>query len=181
IAHKTYQGNLTPEYIRQSHNHEVTDMAGKKVKTPESKKRKRYLFKVTIVGPEDAILEKVLLVVNQSAVAVDGIRIGTTNVETKDSKVRAVTWSPRHSALDVLLDVTYSGANAVVIVLKDTDPEIEAIYREEICEHLGSGTPTRILTVGSDIDEFKRHEILNMFEELFQEVLDSKNKDSESE
>ncbi len=156
-------------------------MAGKKAKKDESKKRKRYLFKVTVVGPEDAILEQVLAVVNQNAVAVDGIRIGTTNMDTKGSNVRAVTWSPRHSALPILLDVTYSGANAVVIVLKDKDPEIEAIYREEICEHLGSRTPTRLLTVGSDIDEFKRHEILNMFEELFQEVLESKDNTAESE
>lgn len=154
-------------------------MAGKK-KGSASKKQKRYLFKVTIVGPDDALLEKVLGVVNQSAVSIDGIRIGTTDVETNDSKVRAVTWSPRHSALDVLISVTFAGANAVVIVLRDTDPEIEAIYRKEIDDHLGSDTPTRVLTVGTGIDEFKQLEILTMFEELFQEVLETKEKNSKS-
>jgi hypothetical protein len=157
----------------------ISKMAGKK-KGSASKKQKRYLFKVTIVGPDDALLEKVLGVVNQSAVSIDGIRIGTTDVETNDSKVRAVTWSPRHSALDVLISVTFAGANAVVIVLRDTDPEIEAIYRKEIDDHLGSDTPTRVLTVGTGIDEFKQLEILTMFEELFQEVLETKEKNSKS-
>ncbi len=149
-----------------------------KQKGKSSKKRKRYLFKVTVVGPDDALLEMVLGVVNENVVAVDGIRIGTTDVETDESNVRAVTWSPRHSALDILLSVTYAGANAVVIVLSDEDPEIEAIYREEIKEHLGSETPTRVLIVGSGIDEFKQIEILNMFEELFEEVLETKHKNS---
>ena len=156
-------------------------MTKKRTKKAEPKKSKRYLFKVTVVGPEDALLEQVLAVLNQSAVAVDGIRIGTTSMETNGSKVRAVTWSPRHSALDILLGVSYAGANAVVIVLRDTDPEIEAIYRNEIIEHLGSGTPTRILMVDSGIDKFKQHEILSMFEELFQEVLESKKNDTKSE
>ncbi|MFW9850991.1 MAG: hypothetical protein ACFFF4_17825 [Candidatus Thorarchaeota archaeon] len=149
-----------------------------KKKGKASKKRKRYLFKVTVVGPDDALLERVLGVVNQNVVAVDGIRIGTTDVETDESNVRAVTWSPRHSALDILLSVTYAGANAVVIVLSDEDPEIESIYREEIKEHLGSKTPTRVLVVGSSIDEFKQIEILNMFEDLFEEVLETKHKNS---
>jgi len=181
IPHKTYQGNVTPEEDNQSHIREATDMTGKRTKKTESKKRRRYLFKVAVVGPEDALLEQVLAVVNQSAVAVDGIRIGTTSMETNGSNVQAVTWSPRHSVLDILLSVTYSGANAVVIVLRDTDPEIESIYRNEILEHLGSETPTRILTVGSGIDKFKEHEILSMFEELFQEVLESKKNDTKSE
>jgi len=147
-------------------------MAGKK--SSKDKKQKRYLFKVAIVGPDDALLEKVLGVVNENVVAVDGVRIGTADVETDDSQVKAVTWSPRHTALDVLLDVTFKGANAVVIVLNDNDTELEAIYRKEIDEHLGVNTPTRVFTVGSGIDDFKQHEILNMFEDLFEEVLESK-------
>ena len=154
-------------------------MAGKK-KGSVSKKQKRYLFKVTVVGPDDALLEKVLGVVNQNTVAIDGIRIGATDVETDDSKVRAVTWSPRHSALDVLLSVTFAGANEVVIILNDKDHDIEAIYRKEIVDRLGSDTPTRVLTVGTEIDEFKQHEILTMFEELFQAVLEAKQKNSKS-
>ncbi|MHA2423697.1 MAG: hypothetical protein ACXAEF_02855 [Candidatus Thorarchaeota archaeon] len=152
-------------------------MAEKK-ESKETKKQKRYLFKVTVVGPDDALLEKVLAVVNENVVAVDGVRIGTADVETDDSSVRAVTWSPRHTALDVLLSVTFAGANAVVIVLSDEDTELESIYRKEIDEHLGSDTPTRVLTVGSGIDDFKQHEIINMFEELFEEVLQSKQKNS---
>ncbi|MHA1907605.1 MAG: hypothetical protein ACW98Y_09960 [Candidatus Thorarchaeota archaeon] len=151
-------------------------MAGKK-KSSKAKKQKRYLFKVTVVGPDDALLEKVLGVVNENVVAVDGVRIGTADVETDDSKVIAVTWSPRHTALDVLLSVTFAGANAVVIVLSDQDSELESIYRKEIDEHLGPDTPTRVLTVGSVIDDFKHHEILAMFEDLFEEVLESKQKE----
>ncbi|MFW9910493.1 MAG: hypothetical protein ACFFEF_18205 [Candidatus Thorarchaeota archaeon] len=151
-------------------------MGGKKNVEAKTKKRKRYLFKVAVVGPDDSLLEDVMTVVNQGAVSVDGIRIGTTKMETDDSTVRAVTWSPRHSALDVLLDVTYAGANGAVIVLRDADPEIEVIYRNEIREHLGSGTPTRVLCVGTEIDRFKQHEIQNMLEELFKEILESKRK-----
>ena len=128
------------------------------------------------MGPDDKLLEKVLSIVNQNAVAVDGIRIGTTAVETEESNVRAVTWSPRHSALELLLSVTYAGANAVVIVMPDADPEIETIYRNEIRAHLGSGVPTRVVLIDSEIDEFKRLEIVTLFEELYQEILEVKEK-----
>ncbi|MFW9918224.1 MAG: hypothetical protein ACFFED_01380 [Candidatus Thorarchaeota archaeon] len=151
-----------------------------KKKTAGKRSKKRYLFKVTVVGPDDKLLEKVLSIVNDNAVAVDGIRIGTAAIETEESNVRAVTWSPRHSALEMLLSVTFAGANAVVIVMPDADPEIEAIYRNEIREHLGSGVPTRVLIIDSEIDKFKRLEIVTTFDELYNEILLLKNK-SESE
>lgn len=147
---------------------------GKKI--AEDERRKKYLFKVTIVGPDDGILDRVLAVVNDAAVSVDGIRIGTTAVETGESDVRAVTWSPQHSALDMLLSVTYAGANAVVIVMPDVDPAIESIYRNEIRQNLGSGVPTRMIVVGSEIDDFKKVEIMNTFDDLFHEILDRKEK-----
>ncbi len=145
-------------------------------KIAEDERKKRYLFKVTIVGPDDGILERVLAVVNDAAVSVDGIRIGTTAVETDESDVRAVTWSPQHSALDMLLSVTYAGANAVVIVMPDVDPAIESIYRNEVRQNLGSGVPTRMIAVGSEIDDFKKVEIMNTFDDLFHEILDRKEK-----
>jgi hypothetical protein len=145
-------------------------------KNAEDVRKKRYLFKVTIVGPDDAILERVLSVVNDAAVSVDGIRIGTTAVETDESDVRAVTWSPQHTALDMLLSVTFAGANAVVIVMPDIDPAIESIYRNEIRQNLGSGVPTRMIVVGSEIDDFKRVEIISTFEDLFHEILERKEK-----
>lgn len=131
---------------------------------------------MTVIGPDDKLLEKVLSIVNENAVAVDGVRIGTAAIETEESDVRAVTWSPRHSALEMLLSVTFAGANAVVIVMRDADPEIESVYRNEIREHLGSGIPTRILLIPSDIDEFKRLEIETVFDELYHEILELKSK-----
>ncbi len=129
-----------------------------------------------MIGPDDTLLEKVLSIVNENAVAVDGIRIGTTAIETEESNVRAVTWSPRHSALEMLLSVTFAGANAVVIVMPDADPEIELIYRNEIREHLGSGVPTRVLIIDSEIDKFKRLEIVTVFDELYHDILEMKHK-----
>ncbi len=60
--------------------------------------------------------------------------------------------------------------------MPDADPEIETIYRNEIRSHLGSGVPTRVILINSEIDEFKRLEIVTLFEELYQEILELKEK-----
>lgn len=145
------------------------------------KTRPRYLFKITVVGPEDRLLERVLSVINEHVVAVDGISIGATQVEMEDSDVRTLFMSPRHSALDILLSLTYKGANAVMIILRELDPEIETMYRNEIRENLGQGTPTRVLAVSDDIDEFKKTEIRSMLDDLIEEILEIAEKDGEAE
>lgn len=151
-------------------------MAPKKTKTDDTKKRKsEWLFKITVVGPEDRLLEQVLSVFNEQVVSVDGIRIGATKLEREDSDVRTLFMSPKHSALDLLLSLTYKGATGVIIVLKSPDPEIEALYRNEIRENLGEGIPTRMISVDSDIDDFKRNEIHNLLDELLEEILSSSN------
>ena len=122
----------------------------------EERAKPRYLFKITMVGPEDRLLEKVLSVINENVVAVDGIRIGATHLETEDSDVRTLFMSPKHSALDILLSLTYKGAKAVMIVLKEPDQEIETMYRNEIRENLGQGIPTRVITVSAEIDSGMR-------------------------
>ncbi|MFW9845985.1 MAG: hypothetical protein ACFFD6_04510 [Candidatus Thorarchaeota archaeon] len=147
-------------------------MAPKETKPDDAKKQKsKWLFKITVVGPEDRLLEQVLSVFNEQVVAVDGIRIGATKLEREDSDVRTLFMSPKHSALDLLLSLTYKGANAVIIVLKRSDPEIEALYRNEIRENLGEGIPTRMIAIDTDIDEFKRNEIHNLLDELLEEIL----------
>lgn len=141
-------------------------------KSKETKRQKsRYLFKVTVVGPEDRLLEQVLGVFNEQVVAVDGIRIGSTKLEREDSDVRTLFMSPKHSALDILLSLTYKGASGVIIVLKDADPEIETMYRNEVRDNLGEGIPTRVICVGSGIEEFKRNEIQNILDEMMEEIL----------
>ncbi|MHA2067388.1 MAG: hypothetical protein ACXABY_23715 [Candidatus Thorarchaeota archaeon] len=144
----------------------------KKKKTKETSAQKsRYLFKVTVVGPVDRLLEQVLGVFNEQVVAVDGIRIGATKLEREDSDVRTLFMSPKHSALDILLSLTYKGAKGVIIVFKDADPELETMYRNEIRENLGEGIPTRVICVDSGIDEFKRNEIHNLLDEMMDEIL----------
>ncbi|MFX0053782.1 MAG: hypothetical protein ACFFAX_02985 [Promethearchaeota archaeon] len=146
-------------------------MSPKKKSTKKKKEKSRYLFKVTVVGPEDGLLEQVLGVFNEQVMSVDGIRIGAVKMEWEDSDVSTLFMSPKHSALDILLSLTYKGATGVIIVLKDADPEIETMYRNEIRENLGEGIPTRVICVGSDIDEFKRTEIQNLLDELMEEIL----------
>ena len=109
-------------------------------------------------------------------VAVDGIRIGSTEIDTDTSEVRAVFMSPRHSALDILLTLTYKGTRAVIIVDEDADPEIETIYRNEIRENLGTGIPTRVVHVTLPLDEFKKNEIHHIFDEVVEEILEKKTK-----
>jgi hypothetical protein len=147
-------------------------MSPKKKKRKEPEKQKsRYLFKVTVVGPDDRLLEQVLSVFNEQMMSVDGIRIGAAKIEREGSDVQTLFMSPKHSALDILLSLTYKGATGVIIVLKDADPEIETVYRNEIRENLGEGIPTRVICVGSYIEDFKRNEIHNLLDELMDEIL----------
>jgi hypothetical protein len=137
-------------------------------------KKARYLFKITVVGPEDRLLESVLRVFNVNVVAVDGIRIGSAAFETDSTDVKALTMSPKHSALDVLLSMTFKGANGVMIVLPDADPEMETLYRNEVREQLGAGTPTRVIVIESELDDYKRAEISLVFEEIIEEIVASR-------
>jgi len=147
-------------------------------KETEERAKPRYLFKITMVGPEDRLLEKVLSVINENVVAVDGIRIGATHLETEDSDVRTLFMSPKHSALDILLSLTYKGAKAVMIVLKEPDHEIETMYRNEIRENLGQGIPTRVITVTAEIDDFKRAEIKTTLDDMIEEMLEIAEKEA---
>ncbi len=135
---------------------------------------RRYLFKITVVGPDDSLLEEILEVFGTKVVSVDGIRIGAAGLETDDTKIRTLIMSPQDSALDVLLSMTYAGANAVIIVLREADPEVEAHYRNEVRENVGSSVPTRVAVVGERLDEQKRNEMSRLFTELVEEILQSR-------
>jgi hypothetical protein len=154
--------------------------------TPTDKKKKtkkraksKYLFKITVVGPDDGLLENVLSTFDP-VVKVDGIRIVSAGHSTDDSDVKAVFMSPKHAALDILLSMTYKGASAVIIVLRDPDPELETVYRNEIRENLGVKVPTRVVTIGSSFDEFKRNEVHHTFDELIEEILAQREKEQKA-
>jgi len=147
-----------------------------KRKTRKKGTKSKFLFKITVVGPDDSLLEDVLSTFDP-VVKVDGIRIVSAEHSTDDSEVRAVFMSPKHAALDILLSLTFKGASAVIIVLRDPDPEIETVYRNEIRDNLGIKVPTRICTIGSTLDEFKRAEIHHTFDELIEEILAQKDKE----
>jgi hypothetical protein len=149
-----------------------------KKKTKDGAKSK-YLFKITVVGPDDSLLEDVLSTFDP-VVKVDGIRIVSADHSTDDSDVRAVFMSPKHAVLDILLSLTFKSASAVIIVLKDPDPELETVYRNEIRENLGAKVPTRVCAVGSSLDEFKRTQILHIFDELIEEILAQREKEQKA-
>jgi hypothetical protein len=129
-----------------------------------------------VVGPDDKLLEEVLSTFDDPVVAVDGIRIGSAEMDTDTSDIHAVFMSPKHSALDILLTLTYKGASAVIIVCKDPRPEIETIYRNEIRDNLGTGIPTRVVQVSLPLDDFKKNEIHHIFDEVVEEILEKKTK-----
>ncbi|MHA1962981.1 MAG: hypothetical protein ACXACG_03850 [Candidatus Thorarchaeota archaeon] len=147
-----------------------------KKKTSKKRAKSKYLFKITVVGPDDSLLEDVLSTFDP-VVKVDGIRIVSADHSTDDSNVRAVFMSPKHEALDILLSLTFKGASAVIIVLRDPDPEIETIYRNEIRENLGTKVPTRVVTIESTLDEYKRNEIHHTFDDLIEEILAQREKE----
>ncbi|MFW9982060.1 MAG: hypothetical protein ACFFE3_09125 [Candidatus Thorarchaeota archaeon] len=154
--------------------------------TPTDTKKKiskraksKYLFKITVVGPDDTLLEDVLSTFDP-VVKVDGIRIVSADHSTDDSEVRAVFMSPKHAALDILLSMTYKGASSAIIVLRDPDPELETVYRNEVRENLGAKVPTRVVTIGSTIDDFKRAEIHHTFDDLMEEILSKREKEKEA-
>ena len=147
-----------------------------KMKTSKKRGKSKYLFKITVVGPDDSLLEDVLSTFDP-VVKVDGIRIVSADHSTDDSDVRAVFMSPKHAALDILLSMTFKGASAVIIVLRDDDPELETIYRNEIRENLGTKVPTRVVTIESTLDEYKRNEIHHTFDDLIEEILAQREKE----
>ncbi|MGY5862551.1 MAG: hypothetical protein RTU09_09305 [Candidatus Thorarchaeota archaeon] len=143
-------------------------------KSKSRKKKPRYLFKITVVGPDDKLLEDVLGVLSAEVIAVDGIRISSAAVTVEKTDVKTLFMSPKHSALDILLSVTFTGASGAIIVLKEADPEMETLYRNEVREEIGAGVPTRVITIGSGMDDFKRNEIAVLLDEMVEEILDAK-------
>lgn len=137
--------------------------------------RGRFAFKITILGPDDDLVMDVLRVLNEQVISLNGIRISSAQVETDDSDVRMLLMSPRHSALDVLLGVTFRGASAALIVMPEVDRDIEEVYRNEIKEEIGEETPVRVIICESGIDEFKRNEIAYALDELVGNILDARN------
>ncbi|MHA2152808.1 MAG: hypothetical protein ACXAAQ_12590, partial [Candidatus Thorarchaeota archaeon] len=69
----------------------TTDKKKKKNKRAKS----RYLFKLTVVGPDDSLLEDVLSTFDP-VVKVDGIRIVSAEHSTDSSDVQALFMSPKH-------------------------------------------------------------------------------------
>ncbi|MHA1770295.1 MAG: hypothetical protein ACTSYL_02070 [Candidatus Thorarchaeota archaeon] len=138
--------------------------------TSEDKKA-RYLFKITIVGPDDVLLREVMNAINENIVAVDGIQIGSTDVEAGASEVHAVMMSPTRKAMDILLSLTFRGATAAIIVLREPDPAIEKKFRNVIREKIGTKHPTRVFYVGDALDTAKHKELAELFNGLIEEML----------
>ena len=133
-------------------------------------KKHRYLFKITVIGPEDKLLEGVLKVINEDVIAIDGVRITATSLESEKFDIQAVTMAPQQSALETLESLTFTGANAVFIILNEADPKIETIYRNKIRENLGSGVPTKVCVVSDKITSKEKDEIVKCFNEMVEEL-----------
>ncbi|NWF96750.1 MAG: hypothetical protein HXY34_11470 [Candidatus Thorarchaeota archaeon] len=143
----------------------------KKVVEDSSSGSGHYLFKVTIVGPDDSLLAETLRMCTEKVVAVDGIKITSTKTQVDGSDVRTVMMSPGREAQSLLLSLTFKGATAAIIVMRDADPEVEAHYRNEIREKIGAGYPTRVFLTGPRVTTKKKQEFLRLLDELTEEML----------
>ena len=138
---------------------------------PPRQKKTRYIFKITVVGPDDGLLREVLAILNENVVTVDGVTIGSTRVELEESRVSTVMMSPGRSAMNLMLSLTFKGANAVIIALREADPQVEAHFRNEIREALGTGRPTRVFLGGTRINKRKKEELLSLLNEIAAELV----------
>lgn len=136
-------------------------------------KKHRYIFKITVIGPADHLLEDVLRVINENVVAIDGVRFTATSLETDDFEVKTLTMAPQQSALDALEALTFTGANAVLIILDEANPKTETIYRNKIRENLGGGIPTRVCIISETMTTEKKDEIARCFNEMVEELTSS--------
>ncbi len=132
----------------------------------------RYLFKITVVGPEDKLIERFMRIFHKPVFSIDGIQISSAGIETEDTDVKTVFMSPRHSALDLLFSMTYKGASGAIIILPKPDPKAEAKYRNEIRKNLGDKTPTRVII--GPISKKKNKELINILEDLITEILSTR-------
>jgi hypothetical protein len=146
--------------------------AASKSKKP---KKTRYLFKITVIGPDDSLLKEVLHAFNEKVVEVDGIRISAAGLKTDDSDVKALIMSPAYSALDLMLSLTFKGASGVIIVLSEPDEETECMYRSEVKTNAGE-VPTRTLSVGPRLTEEKGKEIVRLLNDMLQEIVSARER-----
>ncbi|TXT57485.1 MAG: hypothetical protein BAJATHORv1_10187 [Candidatus Thorarchaeota archaeon] len=134
------------------------------------RKGQRFLFKITLLGPDEDLLEEVVRIFNKDLVSVDGISIGSIERESHGADVRAVFMFSKHSALDILLTMTYTGAHGAMVVLEKTDPDLEAKYKNKVKEKIGS-VPCRLLILDEPLDDDERKRIISAFEGLVEELL----------
>ncbi len=136
-----------------------------------STERARYLFKITIVGPDDELLGKVLEVFSDTTLAVDGIRIGSTRVAVSGSEVGTVLMSPGKTAQSLLLTLSYKGSAGAIIVLKNADPQTEEFYRNEARKNLGAQSPIRVFVVDSGMTKEKKAELVCLLDNIVTEII----------
>jgi signal recognition particle receptor subunit beta len=139
----------------------------------ERPEKSRYAFKITVIGPDDSLLEEVLRAFSDRVIEVDGIRISSAGHRTDSSDVKALIMSPGYSALDVMLSLTFKGAGGVVIVLREPDDETECMYRNEVKLNAGE-VPTRVLAAGSKFNDKKRKEIVRLLNNMLEEMVSAR-------
>jgi hypothetical protein len=141
-----------------------------KTKKPE---KARYLFKITVIGPDDFLLREVLHALSEKVIEVDGIHVTSAGHKTDKSDVKALIMSPAYSALDLMLSLTFKGAGGVIIVLRETDEETECMYQSEAKLNAGD-VPTRTLIVGPALTDEKRKEIIRLLNDMLEKMVSAR-------
>ncbi|MBD3406345.1 MAG: hypothetical protein GF411_09565 [Candidatus Lokiarchaeota archaeon] len=140
----------------------------------KDRKGQRFLFKISLMGPDESLLEEVVRIFNKDLVSIDGISIGSVKRESHGADVKAVFMFSKHSALDILLTLAYTGAHGAMIVLESPNPELESEYRNRVRENIGT-VPCRLLVLDSPLDKEESKRIIDAFENLVEELLEARS------
>ncbi|MEM2143218.1 MAG: hypothetical protein QXS20_00130 [Candidatus Thorarchaeota archaeon] len=137
--------------------------------------KQRFVFKITVLGPDDELLKSVLEGINKQTLSVNGIVIGSTKVELEQSDVSTLMMSPSQSAHRLLLSLTFRGAHAALIVMREPDPVEEATYRNQVRREIGTDVPVRVFVTGQRLTKRKIDDMLIILNELADELVSERS------
>ncbi len=139
-----------------------------------SKKKKKYLFKITVDGPNDSLNQDVLKIITQSYVQIHGLGIYETTKETDNERINTVIMSPKHDAMHFMLSLSYKRSSGALIVLENKHKDKEQNYRERVIKNAGD-IPTRIIHIPDGIDHEELKKLIGKYlDELIDEIIEIK-------
>ncbi len=132
-------------------------------------KKKKYLFKITVDGPNDALNQDVLKIITQSYVQIHGLGIYETTKETDNEQINTVIMSPKHDAMHFILSLSYKRSSGALIVLEEKYKDRVHEYEERVVKNAGE-IPTRIIVIPKETNS---EELKKLVEKYLDELIDA--------